>query len=82
MDIKVLGAGCVKCRGLEHRVRKAVNELKLNAQISKVEDLSEIMRYQVARTPALVIDGKVMMTGMLPTYTELKSFLNDLETTK
>ncbi len=79
MDIKVLGPGCVRCRGLDHRVRKAVDELKLDANVTKIEDLAEIMRYGILRTPALVIDGEVVMSGVLPTYTELKEFLLNLK---
>lgn len=79
MEIKVLGTGCVKCRGLDHRVRKAVNELGLDAQVHKVENVFEIMRYGVTRTPALVIDEKVVMSGKLPTYTELKELLSNLK---
>ncbi len=79
MEIKVLGPGCVKCRGLEHRTRKAVAELGLDAQVVKVDDLIEIMRYRVMRTPALVIENRVVMSGKLPTYTELKTILQNFK---
>lgn len=77
MDIKVLGPGCVRCRGLDSRVRKAVAELQLDASVTKVEDLIEIMRYGILQTPGLVIDDKVVMSGLLPTYTDLKLFLQN-----
>lgn len=77
MDIKVLGPGCVKCRGLDHRTRKAVAELNLDATVLKVEDLQQIMHYGILRTPALVIDDKVIFSGKLPTYTELKEILRN-----
>ena len=80
MDIKVLGPGCVKCRGLDHRIRKAVVELGMDAQVNKIEDLTQIMQYGILRTPALVIDEKVVMSGVLPTYSELKTFLSNLKT--
>ncbi len=80
MEIKVLGAGCVKCRGLEHRTRKAVAELGLEAQVCKVDDLMEIMRFGVIQTPALVINNEVVISGQLPTYTELKIFLMNFKT--
>lgn len=80
MEIKVLGPGCVKCRGLEHRTRKAVAELGLDAQVFKVDDLTEIMHYGVMQTPALVINNRVVMSGKLPTYTELKTFLRNFKT--
>jgi len=80
IEIKVLGPGCVKCRGLEHRTRKAVAALGLDAQVCKVEDLMEIMKLGVMQTPALVINNEVVMTGQLPTYTELKTFLLNFKT--
>lgn len=80
MEIKVLGPGCVKCRGLEYRTRKVVAELGLDAQVFKVDDLTEIMHYGVMQIPALVIDNRVVMSGKLPTYTELKTFLRNFKT--
>ena len=77
MDIKILGPGCVRCRGLDHRTRKAVVELGLDATILKVEDLEQIMHYGILRTPALVIDDKVIFSGQLPTYSELKEILRN-----
>ena len=75
MEIKVLGPGCVRCRGLDQRVRKAVDQLGLDATVTKVEDIQEIMAYGIMKTPALVIDEKVVMTGSLPTLTDVKAFL-------
>lgn len=77
MEIKVLGPGCAKCRGLDARVRKAVAELDMAATVTKVEDLTEIIRYGILQTPALVIDEKVVMSGVLPTCTDLKMFLQN-----
>ncbi|MCW0483811.1 thioredoxin family protein [Gaoshiqia sediminis] len=77
MEIKVLGPGCARCRGLDARVRKVVAELDLTATVTKVEDLTEIIRYGILQTPALVIDEKVVMSGVLPTYTDLKMFLQN-----
>ncbi len=75
MKIKVIGPGCVKCRGLDHRVRKAVGELNLEAEVEKVEQITEIMRYGMLKTPALVIDERVVMSGQLPSYSEIKALL-------
>ncbi len=77
LQIKVLGPGCIKCRGLDERTRKAVAELGLDASVEKVEDLRDILNYGVLQTPALVINDQVVMSGILPTYTELKQFLSD-----
>ncbi|WP_291857041.1 thioredoxin family protein [Marinilabilia sp.] len=76
MDIKVLGTGCPKCKTLEKLTRDAVEELGLDANITKVEDIMDIMQYNVARTPALVVDGKVLVKGSLPSYDALKKMLS------
>lgn len=74
MDIKVLGTGCAKCKTLEKNTREAVSQLGLDAIVTKVEDIVEIMQYNVMITPALVVDGKVVIKGGVPSVTELKSF--------
>jgi len=75
LQIKILGTGCAKCNALEKLTRKAVDELNMNAVIEKVGDITEILKYEVLRTPALVIDGKVVTTGYVPTMIEMKSLL-------
>ena len=76
MEIKVLGTGCDKCKSLEKVTRKAVEELNLDATVEKVEDIQKIMEYAVMRTPALVIDEKVVLSGQIPKVSELKELLN------
>lgn len=75
MDIKVLGTGCPKCKALEKAVNKSISELHIQADVSKVEDIMQIMQYGVMQTPALVINGKVVLSGRLPNEKELKSIL-------
>jgi len=75
MEIKVLGSGCARCKALDKVTRKAVEELNLDASITKVEDIQEIMEYAVMRTPALVINEKVVLSGQLPKVAELKEIL-------
>ena len=77
MEIKVLGTGCAKCKSLEKVTRKAVEELNLEASVEKVEDIQKIMEYAVMRTPALVINEKVVMSGQLPKISELKELLTN-----
>lgn len=76
MEIKVLGTGCAKCKSLEKITRKAVDELGLDAKVTKVEDIQKIMEYAVMRTPALVIDEKVVLSGQLPKIPELKELIS------
>jgi len=76
MNIKVLGSGCSKCNILEKMTRETVAELGLSADISKVDDIVQIMGYGVMTTPALVIDEKVVLSGRVPTIPELKELLS------
>lgn len=76
MNIKVLGTGCKKCKELEVNVHEAVEQLGINAQVEKVEDIPTIMKYGVMSTPALVIDEKVVSTGKLLTVGEVKEKLS------
>jgi len=75
MDIKVLGTGCTKCKKLEQLTRDVVAEMGIEANIEKEEDIYKIMEYGVMRTPGLVVDGKVVLTGRLPKTQELKELL-------
>lgn len=75
MEIKVLGSGCAKCKTLEKVTREAVAELSLDATVEKVEDIQKIIEYGVMITPALVIDGKVVLKGKVPKMKEMKEIL-------
>lgn len=75
-DIKVLGTGCAKCKSLEKATRKAVEETGINAIVTKVEDIVEIMNFGVMTTPALVIDGKVVVKGRVPSEKELSELIS------
>ena len=75
MEIKILGTGCAKCKTLDKAVRDVVAQNKIDATVSKVEDIMEIMQYNVMTTPALVVDGKVLVKGRVPSENELKELL-------
>ena len=75
MDIKVLGTGCQKCLTLEKAVKDVVAENGVEAVVTKVEDIVEIMAYGVMATPALVVDGKVVVKGRVPSSKEILSML-------
>jgi len=77
MEIKVLGTGCAKCKALEKLTREVVDEMKIDATVTKVEDITEIMKFGVMVTPALVVDGKVVLKGRLPAASEIKQFLSE-----
>lgn len=75
MQIKILGTGCSRCKALEQVTRNAVAEMGITADIEKVEDIVKIMNYQVMRTPALVIDDKIALSGRVPSLAEVKELL-------
>lgn len=75
MKIEILGTGCTKCKALEEATKKAVAKIGGFHEVVKVEDVVEIMKYQVMSTPALVIDGEVKSTGKLLSIEEIVSLL-------
>lgn len=75
MEIRILGPGCPKCKTLEKMVREVVEQNGLDATVTKVEDIMEIMNYGVMTTPALVVDEKVVLKGRVPSSDELKKIL-------
>jgi small redox-active disulfide protein 2 len=77
MEIKVLGTGCARCRSLEKVTIMAVEELNLDITVEKVDDIQKIMEYAVMRTPALVINEKVVLSGQVPRMAELKELLTN-----
>jgi small redox-active disulfide protein 2 len=75
MEIKILGPGCPKCKTLDKMTREVVEKNGINATITKVEDIMEIMKYGVMSTPALVVDEKVLVKGRVPSSDEIKQLL-------
>ena len=67
LSIKVLGPGCANCRKLEEIAREAVTTLGVEAEISKVTDMQQIVAYDVLKTPGLVINEKLVSSGRIPT---------------
>lgn len=75
MEIKVLGTGCANCKTLEKLVYNAVAELNIAADVQKEEDIQKIISYGIMRTPGLVINGKVVLAGRIPSIKELKEII-------
>lgn len=75
MEIKVLGIGCSGCKALFNTVQEAVNQLGINAQVVKEEDLAKILEYNVMSLPALVIDEKVVTQGRKLNVEQVKELL-------
>lgn len=75
MKIQVLGTGCPKCKKLTQHVEEAVGALGLDAEIEKVTQISDIMKFGVMITPALAVDGTVKSSGKVLSVEEIKGFL-------
>ena len=76
MEIKILGPGCPKCKTLEKATREVVEKEGIQATITKVEDIMKIMEYGIMHTPGLVVDGKVIFSGRVPSNKELTDLLS------
>jgi small redox-active disulfide protein 2 len=75
LQIKVLGSGCENCKRLEASACKVVADLGLEATVIKVTDYAEIMQYAIMSTPGLVVNGKVVSAGRIPSEAEIAGWL-------
>ena len=76
MKLEVLGTGCAKCKKLTELVEQVTNETGIVAEISKVDQINDIMNYGVMITPALAVDGKVVVSGRIPSKDEIKKWIS------
>ena len=76
-NIKILGTGCAKCKSTYENVMKALQDLGMEAQVEKVEDLMKIMEYNVLTTPVLMIDEVMKVKGRVADVNEIKEFLKN-----
>jgi len=79
MKIEILGTGCAKCVALEKVVQEALTKIGGFHQVEKVDDIMEIMKYNVVSTPGLVLDGKVVSTGKLLTVDEVVRLIEEAQ---
>lgn len=75
MEIKILGTGCAKCKTTYQVIEKIINENHLDVQLTKVEDIVEILNSGVMATPAIIVDGMVRIKGHIPSENEIKQML-------
>jgi small redox-active disulfide protein 2 len=76
IEIKILGTGCPKCKTLEKMTREVVEQNGFDATVTKVEDIMDIMKYNILSTPALVVNEKVEIKGRVPSSEEIKQVLS------
>lgn len=75
MEVKVLGPGCAKCKTTFQVIEKVIKENNLDVKLTKVDDIMEMMSYNIMTTPAVVVDGEVKMKGQLPSESDVKRLL-------
>ncbi len=75
MIIKILGSGCANCQRLEANAKQALDSLGMEATIEKVTDFGDIASYGVMRTPGLVVDEQVLVSGRVPDAKEIATLL-------
>jgi len=75
INIKILGSGCANCKRLEATARKVVASLGVEAEVDKVTDFNEIMKWPILSTPGLVINDKVVSSGRIPSEDEIATWL-------
>lgn len=76
MKIEIAGPGCPRCKATEKNVEEAVKELGIDAEVTKLTNVAEFAEKGVMFTPAIIIDGKVRLSGRIPTVDEIKEVLS------
>ncbi len=77
ISIKVLGSGCANCKRLEATVRRVVETKGLQAEIEKVTDYADMMKWPILSTPGLDVNGKLVSAGRIPSETEIAGWLTE-----
>ena len=75
MKIQILGTGCPKCQQLADNVKLVIEESGINAEIEKIIEISDIIKFGVMMTPALVVNGEIKFVGKVPSVKEIKEIL-------
>jgi len=74
LNVKILGTGCANCKTTQKLVEEVIKAKNVQAQVDKVEDIPSIMQYGVMSTPGVVIDGKVVHAGSVPSRAQVESW--------
>ena len=82
MKIQVLGTGCAKCRKLKENATQAVTDAGVDCEVESVTDLDDILAFDVLMTPALVVDGQVMVSGAVPPAADIAVWIREARSEK
>ncbi len=77
LQIRILGPGCPRCHEVEKRTLNALAELNMAADVQKITDFKQIVQYKIFSTPALVINGRVVCSGRIPSVQEIKEWIKN-----
>jgi small redox-active disulfide protein 2 len=77
LNIKILGIGCPRCRKLEEKVKELVSENNIDAEVHKVTDVSDMMKYNIMMTPGLVINEKLKSSGNIPKDEQILNWIKE-----
>lgn len=77
MEIKVLGSGCANCKKLHHMVEVALKDLQITANLEYVTDMMEIAKSGLLRTPGLILNGKIISSGRIPSMVEIQNWIKE-----
>lgn len=76
MEIKVLGTGCPKCKATYQTIEKVIRENNLDVQLTKVEDIMQILQAGIMTTPAVMVDGEIRLRGHVPSENEVRKLFD------
>lgn len=76
VNVKILGSGCKKCENLLTKVKEIVSAKDLDVEVEKVTDLNKMIYYKIMMTPALVVNEKVVSTGIIPKEEQILNWIN------
>lgn len=76
VNVKILGSGCKKCKDLEKKVKEIIEVNGLNVMVEKITDINRMIDYKIMMTPALVVNEKVVSTGVIPKETQIINWIN------
>jgi len=79
LEIKVLGSGCANCTKLENLVKEVISENNIHANVEKITDREKFFDYGIMLTPGLVVNGKVLSSGKIPTKSTLELWLKEIK---
>ncbi len=77
MQVKILGTGCAKCKRLEEKLKTVIIVNSIDADVEKVTELDGIMKFNIMRTPGLVINDKVVSSGVIPKDEDILKWLKE-----